>query len=617
MDYGYPGNVTVRIETTSAGTGANNVGRINLTDLKSGSAWSTIGNSKITGTLGNVQVTKVGGSGGGVDFSGGIAGFSGILLGPNSDTPAGTVSMTFSSPGSVSGTIKAESVTMTGVGNWSAAATCTSLSSTTVGGNLSGSITIGGGSSYNLTVTGSFTGSIAINDTMSGNITLNGTTNSGSITIGTMNGDISSPNAGLTGTVSIGTMNGDICATNLTSGDPTCARLSQMQFGSSGTVCGSSIPDCNANGYTDACDIASNRSHDFDSDGVPDECQCHAPPQDTDGDADVDLVDFSSFQNCFNGPNRPWKATDNVITCFCLDYDEDHDVDLADFARFQVCFNGPNRAPNCEEGGDSMNMAAAESSLASSSTSSGECGDYDVVFSLTSPQAGQTITAGTAVQWTVAVCVSGSNQGLAGYLCDLFLGPDDGPGPGLDGTWGTADDENLADITLAKAQWSTVYAVEGEKGKPTTGKNVTQDGGHGGPGMNSMPSIGYNDRAGCLLQMGTAYMDWDPWRPEAYYDEELQEWVVVWAGDQTWGVGLADRKDELLWNANGAYDLHKGSIDTTNLAPGHYVLTLVPGDLVTVLRSDVDLSVQAEGNVVTQATSVSGAVSIEFDIEEP
>ena len=64
-DFTLSGNVTVRVQTTNGGTGANNVGRINLTQLWSGSAWSSIGNSKITGTLGNVQVTKVGASGGG------------------------------------------------------------------------------------------------------------------------------------------------------------------------------------------------------------------------------------------------------------------------------------------------------------------------------------------------------------------------------------------------------------------------------------------------------------------------------------------------------------------------------------------------------------------------
>ncbi len=117
LDQYYGGNVTVRVQTTNGGTGANNVGRTNLTQLWSGSAWSSIGNSKITGTLGNVQVTKVGASGGGVDLTGGIGAFSGILWGPNPDTPAGAVAMTFSPAGPLSGTISAEGLSMTNVSN--------------------------------------------------------------------------------------------------------------------------------------------------------------------------------------------------------------------------------------------------------------------------------------------------------------------------------------------------------------------------------------------------------------------------------------------------------------------------------------------------------------------
>ncbi len=51
-----------------------------------------------------------------------------------------------------------------------------------------------------------------------------------------------------------------------------------------------------------------------------------------------------------------------------------------------------------------------------------------------------------------------------------------------------------------------------------------------------------------------------------------------------------------------------------NLAEGHYVLVLVPGETIGVLRSDVDLSVPHGGNVVTYAGSVSGPVQVEFDI---
>jgi len=76
---------------------------------------------------------------------------------------------------------------------------------------------------------------------------------------------------------------------------------------------------------------------------------CFVPAQDTDGDGDVDLGDFSVFQNCFNGPNRPYKLPAGYNKeCYCLDQGDNpvvRDVDLADFNAFQGCFNGPNRPP--------------------------------------------------------------------------------------------------------------------------------------------------------------------------------------------------------------------------------------------------------------------------------
>jgi hypothetical protein len=64
---------------------------------------------------------------------------------------------------------------------------------------------------------------------------------------------------------------------------------------------------------------------------------------DFDGDGDVDLADFSAFQACFNGPNRP-PAEGCAVDA---DFDNDDDVDLADFGVFQACFNGANRPPAC------------------------------------------------------------------------------------------------------------------------------------------------------------------------------------------------------------------------------------------------------------------------------
>jgi hypothetical protein len=72
---------------------------------------------------------------------------------------------------------------------------------------------------------------------------------------------------------------------------------------------------------------------------------CNTPPQDTDGDHDVDLTDFGVFQTCFNGPNRSYGGPGTIADkCKCLDVDpDDLDVDLTDFGKFQSCFNGPNR----------------------------------------------------------------------------------------------------------------------------------------------------------------------------------------------------------------------------------------------------------------------------------
>lgn len=66
-------------------------------------------------------------------------------------------------------------------------------------------------------------------------------------------------------------------------------------------------------------------------------------PSDFDGDFDVDLSDFSLFQLCYGGPNRPPTALCTVAA----DLDNDDDVDLADFGRFQACFNGANNPPAC------------------------------------------------------------------------------------------------------------------------------------------------------------------------------------------------------------------------------------------------------------------------------
>jgi hypothetical protein len=130
--------------------------------------------------------------------------------------------------------------------------------------------------------------------------------------------------------------------------------------------CGDGI-DNDGDGYidcedADCYDVPACASHEICGDGTDDngdgltdcddpQCatapccagKCHSPPQDIDGDEDVDLADFGEFQACFNSPNRPYAQV--RLACRCMDADADHDVDLADFLAFQASFNGPNRMP--------------------------------------------------------------------------------------------------------------------------------------------------------------------------------------------------------------------------------------------------------------------------------
>jgi hypothetical protein len=59
-------------------------------------------------------------------------------------------------------------------------------------------------------------------------------------------------------------------------------------------------------------------------------------PGDSDGDDDVDLVDFAAFQLCYTGSSAG-PVDEN---CQTFDFDDDTDVDLTDFGAFQLVFTG-------------------------------------------------------------------------------------------------------------------------------------------------------------------------------------------------------------------------------------------------------------------------------------
>ena len=63
---------------------------------------------------------------------------------------------------------------------------------------------------------------------------------------------------------------------------------------------------------------------------------------DLDGDEDVDLDDFASFADCFDGPGG------SIVTgCECSDFDGDGDVDLADYSIMMASFSGVHEGACC------------------------------------------------------------------------------------------------------------------------------------------------------------------------------------------------------------------------------------------------------------------------------
>lgn len=93
--------------------------------------------------------------------------------------------------------------------------------------------------------------------------------------------------------------------------------------------------DCNGNGEADPCDIVAGVSDDINNDGVPDECGSEAGDFDVDNDADVDMKDFATMQNCQN------RGSGMLPGCADFDGEPDGDVDLDDHVDYVALRTGP------------------------------------------------------------------------------------------------------------------------------------------------------------------------------------------------------------------------------------------------------------------------------------
>jgi hypothetical protein len=71
---------------------------------------------------------------------------------------------------------------------------------------------------------------------------------------------------------------------------------------------------------------------------------CNTPFADTDGDGDVDQVDFAAFQACYTGEGGTVASG-----CGCFDRDHVNGIDSADLTQFEQCATGPGiqAGPGC------------------------------------------------------------------------------------------------------------------------------------------------------------------------------------------------------------------------------------------------------------------------------
>ncbi len=105
------------------------------------------------------------------------------------------------------------------------------------------------------------------------------------------------------------------------------------------------IHDCDADDVADYRCVVTNDYGSVTSDPATLNLKPLGQPGDFDGDTDVDLTDFGTFQKCLTGANVTPPATG----CSDADLDCDNDVDGADLAKFTNCMTGPEipGAPTC------------------------------------------------------------------------------------------------------------------------------------------------------------------------------------------------------------------------------------------------------------------------------
>jgi len=198
---------------------------------------------------------------------------------------------------------------------------------------------------------------------------------------------------------------------------------------------------------------------------------------------------------------------------------------------------------------------------------------------------------GTGIWFATDVVVTGNNYGLSGLNAKIKVYTQSGALVAS----ATPDFQYWCDGVYkspnkAEAQWS---------GSST----IISGGAAGGPGLNTQPSLG-SPFPGELAQIGVAFLEFDKYRLSG----------KVYVGDDSWGVGMASRKANLLQaGVDGKYYVMYGRFQIPEGTPAGQYKLVATIENASVLKLDpviVDGPYPAQG--VTFAISGENLIGSEM-----
>lgn len=221
--------------------------------------------------------------------------------------------------------------------------------------------------------------------------------------------------------------------------------------------------------------------------------------------------------------------------------------------------------------------------------------DGVVTWSIDMPKTLITPGVDTYFDFFVNVEVTGNNQGLANFQNDIRIRK-------------VSTDTNIVGHPTGW-DWGNYWTPYKSPATDLHGV-ITSGALAGGPGLTTLPNLGFQTVGGFIDDVGAGLLDWDPVR------KPLKSWI----GTHQWGIGMASRKAELLVNPAGDYLVNYGYWDVASFiaanGEGIYKIEVLPVS-AAVLLAEKDLNVADSGVTAVADSVVGGSIIFQVGVPEP